>query len=164
MHFDKSDPARSALAFLPVIHGMQDAISAIEKCRQPVIAAVHGACIGAGLDLITACDIRFCSKDALFCVKEVDLAITADLGVFQRLPKLIGNVGWIKEVALTGRPFSSQEAFKQGLINQVFDSPDALLGFLSLYSSLEGAFPLARTIAEKAPVAVVGIKCFYSLN
>jgi len=100
---------------------MQDAVTALERCRKPVIASIHGACIGGGIDIVTACDIRMCTKEALFSVKEVDLALAADLGTLQRLPLIVG-FGNAMELALTGRTFSGEEAKELGLVSRVFDS------------------------------------------
>jgi len=104
---------------------MQDAITALERCRKPVIASIHGACIGGGIDIVTACDIRMCTKEAVFSVKEVDLALAADLGSLQRLPLIVG-FGNAMELALTGRTFSGEEAKELGLVSRVFDSKDDL--------------------------------------
>lgn len=104
---------------------MQAAITALELCRKPVIARIHGACIGGGIDIVTACDIRCCTQDALFSVKEVDLAITADLGTLQRLPSIVGYGNAI-ELALTARRFSGSEAKALGLVSAVFSSKDAM--------------------------------------
>ncbi|KAF8044921.1 hypothetical protein N665_6019s0002, partial [Sinapis alba] len=98
------DRARSSERLRRRIKSMQAAITAVEQCRKPVIAAIHGACIGGGVDLITACDIRYCSKDAFFSIKEVDLAIVADLGTLQRLPSIVGHAKAM-ELALTARRF-----------------------------------------------------------
>ncbi|XP_061991606.1 delta(3,5)-Delta(2,4)-dienoyl-CoA isomerase, peroxisomal [Rosa rugosa] len=127
---------------------MQDAITAIERCRKPVIAAIQGACIGGGIDIVTACDIRYCSKDAFFSVKEVDLAITADLGTLQRLPSIVGY-GHALELALTGRRFSGQEAKELGLVSGVFGSKQELEGSVRL---------VAEGMAAKSPLAVTGTK------
>lgn len=104
---------------------MQAAITAVERCRKPVIAAVHGACIGGGVDLVTACDVRYCSEDAFFSVKEVDLAIVADLGTLQRLPRIVGYANAM-ELALTARRFSGGEAKDLGLVSRVFGSKSEL--------------------------------------
>ena len=125
---DKSlsgDRGRSGERLRRHIKGMQDAITAIERCRKPVIASVAGACIGGGVDIITACDLRFCTKDAFFSVKEVDLAITADLGTLQRLPSIVGY-GNAMELAITGRRFSGLEAKQLGLVSGVFESKQDL--------------------------------------
>lgn len=127
---------------------LQDAITAIEHCRKPVIAGIHGACIGAGIDVVTACDIRFCTEDAFFSVKEVDLAITADVGTLQRLPSIVGY-GNAVELALTGRRFSGSEAKSLGLVSTVFASKEAMD---------EGIRLVAEGIAAKSPLAVTGTK------
>jgi enoyl-CoA hydratase len=105
---------------------LQKAFTAFEKCRKPVLTAIHGSCLGAGIDLITACDLRYASADAYFCIKEIDLAIVADIGTLQRLPHLIGQ-GHTRELALTGRTFSAQEAKDLGLVNNVYPTSDELI-------------------------------------
>lgn len=130
------------------IKHLQAAVSAVEECRKPVIAAIHGACIGAGVDLITACDIRYCSEDASFCVKEVDLAITADLGTLQRLPRLVGD-GNARELSLTGRRIDALEAKHMGLVQKVYPTKSDMD---------ENVHKIARDIAAKSPLAVTGTK------
>lgn len=127
---------------------MQDAFNAFEECRKPVIAAIHGGCIGGGIDMVTACDLRYCTEDAIFCVKEVDIAITADLGTLQRLPKLVGY-GNAMELALTGRRFNGTEAKALGLVQGVFQSKAELDAHVH---------KLATQIAAKSPLAVTGTK------
>ncbi|CAI0381371.1 unnamed protein product [Linum tenue] len=127
---------------------LQDAITAIELCRKPVIAAIRGACIGGGIDIVTACDVRYCTEEAFFSVKEVDLAITADLGTLQRLPAIVG-FGNAMELSLTGRRFSGQEAKELGLVSRVFGSKEELG---------EGVRLIAEGIAAKSPLAVIGTK------
>eukprot|EP00892_Ulva_mutabilis_P004435 jgi/Ulvmu1/2363/UM013_0211.1 len=97
---------------------MQDTCSAFEACSKPVIAAVHGVCTGAGVDLVTACDIRICSSGATFCVKEVDVGVTADMGTLQRLPGIIGD-GRARELALTARVVPATEALAYGLVTAI---------------------------------------------
>ncbi|GKU96215.1 hypothetical protein SLEP1_g9476 [Rubroshorea leprosula] len=143
-----SDRGRAGERLRRKILWMQDAITAIERCRKPVIAAISGACIGGGVDIVTACDIRFCTKDAFFSVKEVDLAITADLGTLQRLPGIVG-FGNAMELALTGRPFSGSEAKELGLVSRVFGTKEELN---------EAASVIAEGIAGKSPLAVTGTK------
>lgn len=100
---------------------MQESITAIEECRKPVIASIHGGCVGGGIDIVTACDLRYCTAEAVFSVREVKLAITADLGTLQRLPRIVGY-GKAAELALTGRNFSGLEAKELGLVSRTFDS------------------------------------------
>ena len=126
----------------------QESMSVIEKCRKPVIAAVHSHCIGAGVDLLTACDIRMASKDAIFAVRETKMALIADLGTLQRLPHIIGQ-GWFRELALTGRNFTAAEALDIGFITHLCEDRD------SLY---EEARKLAGEIAACSPLAVQGTK------
>ena len=103
------------------IKALQDAVTAIERCRKPVIAAIHGACVGGGVDVVSACDGRYCTREPFFSVKEVDLAIVADLGTLQRLPAIVG-FGNAAELALTGRRFPGEEAKAMGLVSRVFGS------------------------------------------
>ncbi|XP_024399333.1 delta(3,5)-Delta(2,4)-dienoyl-CoA isomerase, peroxisomal [Physcomitrium patens] len=130
------------------VKDMQDAFTAFEECRKPVIAAIHGACIGGGIDMVTACDLRYCTENANFSVKEVDVAITADLGTLQRLPKLIGH-GSAMELALTGRHFSGPEAKSLGLVQGVLPSKTELDAYVQ---------KIASQIAAKSPLAVMGTK------
>ena len=111
----------------------------------PIIAAVHGLCLGMGIDMIAACDIRHCTKDTKFCIKEVDIGIAADLGTLQRFQKIVGNDSWTRELAYTARMFGADEASKYGLVSHVHDSADAMLA---------AARKMAALIAEKSPVAV----------
>ncbi|KAL2323797.1 hypothetical protein Fmac_022855 [Flemingia macrophylla] len=130
------------------IMAMQDAVTAMERCRKPVIASIHGACIGGGIDIITACDIRMCTKEAFFSVKEVDLGLAADLGTLQRLPLIVGFANAV-ELALTARTFSGSEAKELGLVSRALDSKDELD---------EAVRDVAQAIATKSPLAVVGTK------
>lgn len=94
-------------------------MSSLELCSRPVIAAVHSACIGAGVSLITAADIRYCTEDSYFTVKEIDIGLAADVGALQRLPKVVGNQSWARELCFTGRNFDSKEALSFGLVSRV---------------------------------------------
>ncbi|KAI9485311.1 MAG: ClpP/crotonase-like domain-containing protein [Benjaminiella poitrasii] len=143
------DPARAAYKNRAHIQGFQAAFTAIEECTKPVIAAVHNACFGAGVDLVTACDIRYCAKDSFFCVKEVDVGLAADVGSLQRLPKVIGNNSLVRELCLTGRNMYAQEALECGFVNKVAENQEAVLA---------EAFKTAKIIASKSPVAVLGTK------
>ncbi|UCG05542.1 MAG: crotonase/enoyl-CoA hydratase family protein [Desulfobacterales bacterium] len=127
---------------------LQQGLNKIEKCRKPVIAAVHSHCIGGGIDLIVACDIRIASKDAVFSIRETRIGIIADLGTLQRLPYIIGH-GWFRELALSGRDFSAEEALRMGLITRICDDRPALY---------EEARMLAAQIVDCPPMAVQGTK------
>lgn len=120
-----SDTGRTAEKVRRDIKFMQRAVTAIEECRKPVIASIHGGCIGGGVDIITACDLRYCTENAFFSVKEVDLAIAADLGSLQRLPGIVG-FGNAMELALTARRFSGLEAKELGLVSKLFSDKEAL--------------------------------------
>ena len=133
---------------LQTIRDLQASFTAIENCRKPVIAAIHGSCYGGGIDLITACDIRLGTKDAKLCVKEIDLAIVADVGTLQRLPHIVGQ-GIARELAFTGRTFSGEDAQQMGLLNSTYDDHESLL---------QAAKEMAQTIASKSPMAVRGVK------
>ena len=146
------DPGRAAEARLRHIKWLQECFTAAEEARPPVVAAIHGGCIGAGVDLATACDIRIASADAFFQVAEVDVAITADLGTLQRLTRLIPE-GIVRELAYTGRRMGAEEAARLGLVNRVEPDRDA---------AVAAGLDLARTIAAKSPLAVAGAKM--SLN
>ncbi|PIM98804.1 Enoyl-CoA isomerase [Handroanthus impetiginosus] len=140
-----ADTGRTVEKLRREIKFLQRAVTAIEECRKPVIAAVHGACIGGGIDIITACDMRYSTENALFSVKEVDLAITADLGTLQRLPGIVG-FGNAMELALTARTFSGLEAKELGLVTRVFSNKEALE---------KGVAEIAES---KSPLAVIGTK------
>jgi enoyl-CoA hydratase len=143
-----ADVGRNARLLRRKILSLQGALTAVERCSKPVLAAVQGYCIGGAVDLIAACDMRYCSEDACFSIKEVDMGMAADVGTLQRLPRIIGD-GMLRELAYTGRHLGAAEAQRIGLVNQVFPSQEALL---------EGVFALARVIAEKSPIAVAGTK------
>lgn len=145
----RSDAARTALALRPTITRLQDSFTAMERCPKPVICAVHSACIGGGVDMITACDIRMCSNDAFFQVKEVDLGLAADVGTLQRLPKVLGNDSLVRELCFSARRMYAGEALQAGLVSRVFESREELL---------EACLRLASQIASKSPVAVAGTK------
>lgn len=127
---------------------MQRAITCVASCRTPVIAAIHGWCIGGGVDLATACDVRVCSADAKFSVREVKLAMVADVGTLARLPAIIGE-GATRELAFTGDDIDATRALRLGLVNEVLETPDALLAH---------ARAMAARIAANPPLVVQGIK------
>jgi len=130
------------------IRELQEGMNIIEKCRKPVIVAIHGHCIGGGIDLACACDLRLASQDAVFSIRETRIAIVADVGTLQRLPTIIGQ-GWTRELALTGRDFTAEEALKIGFITRICPDRD------SLYAE---AKKLAEEIAANSPLAVQGVK------
>jgi len=121
---------------------------AIEECKKPVIACVHSMCVGAGLDIISSCDLRVCTADATFSLREARIGIVADMGVLQRLPHIIGQ-GYTRQMAYTGRFFSAAEVERMGLVLEVFPDSDAMLA---------GAKKLAEEILECAPLAVQNTK------
>lgn len=143
------DPARIAINAYSKIKDLQNSVNAIEDCGKPVIAAVSGYCLGAGVDIVSACDIRYASKDSVFSIKEVFIGLTADLGTLQRLPKVVKSDSWVRELAYTGRDFGVQEAMQQGLLSRSFESSSELM---------EASLQLAEIIAEKSPVAILGCK------
>jgi len=146
---DKSEPARQTFKMRRFIRDFQDAIGAVDKCEKPVICVLHGIAFGLAIDMSSACDIRVASKDTKFSVKEVDIGIAADIGTLTRLPKIVGNMSWVKEVAYTAKIFGAEEALKQGLVSAVCEDKQ---------KTLEYALKLAQTIAAKSPVAVQGTK------
>jgi enoyl-CoA hydratase len=138
----------SAISFFQLVREWQDSFSAIEQCSKPVVAAIHGHCIGGGVDLCTAADIRLCSSDATFSIMETRIAMVADLGTLQRLTPIVGK-GFAREMAYTGKRVSAERAHHFGLVNDVLDSKDELLA---------AARALAGEIAANSPIAVQGVK------
>lgn len=147
-HFMGDNRAAERTQLLDLIRRMQGAASSLAHCRKPVIAAIHGWCIGGAIDLITACDVRVCSSEARFSVREVRVAIVADIGTLQRLPRIVGE-GHARQLALTGEDFDAARALRIGLVNDVLESPEMLL---------EHARGLARKMAENPPLVVQGVK------
>ena len=144
-----SDPSRKAFFYQKVIRDLQECVKSINVCAKPVIAAVHNACIGGGMDILGACDIRYCSDDAWFQVKEVLVGLAADIGSLQYLPKVVGNQSLLRELILTGRKFDSKEARELGLVNKILPDQTA---------TIDAAVSTAKTIASLSPVAVQGSK------
>jgi enoyl-CoA hydratase len=126
----------------------QECFSVIDKARVPVLAAIQGGCIGGGVDLATACDMRYCAADAFFTIKEIDIGMVADVGTLQRLP-LQMPAGLVRELAYTGRRMPADEAKACGFVNQVFATHEQLV---------DGVLAIARTIAAKTPLAIAGSK------
>ncbi|KAG1896146.1 ClpP/crotonase-like domain-containing protein [Suillus fuscotomentosus] len=144
------DPARRALLIRNDILDIQHAVSAPERCPIPVIAAAHGLVIGLGIDIISACDVRYTASDAKFSIKALDMGLAADAGTLAYLQNITGNKSLVHELAYTARMFSSDEAEKLGLVSRVVQGGrDAVVA---------AALQLARDIASKSPVAVSGTK------
>ncbi|XP_011302760.1 delta(3,5)-Delta(2,4)-dienoyl-CoA isomerase, mitochondrial [Fopius arisanus] len=143
------DIARKARLVEKRLTQYQDAFLSIEKCRKPIIAAIHGLCIGAALNMICGVDIRYCSKNAWFSLKEVDLGMAADVGALQWLPKIVGSSSLVRELAFTGRKIQAEEALQCGLVSQLFKDDESLWA---------ETLKLAEEISQKSPVAVQNTK------
>ncbi len=143
---DQSPEGRAAM--FDLITDMQATFSKLETLRLPVIAAIHGACIGGAVDMVSACCIRYATADAFFCIQEINIGMVADVGTLQRLPKLM-PLAVVKELAYTGRRLSAQRALGYGLVNEVFDTRESVL---------EAALKCAAEIAAKPPIAIWGTK------
>jgi enoyl-CoA hydratase/carnithine racemase len=131
-----------------VILDLQDTLTSIERCRKPVLVAIHGACVGGAIDLVSCCDMRYASYDAVFSIKEVDIGMTADVGTLQRLPKII-SPAVVRELAYTAKSIDAVEAERLGLVNRVYGSREALQA---------GVMDIAACIATKSPLAIRGTK------
>ena len=142
------EAGRRAEAMRRLVTQLQTCFSVLEEVRMPVITAIQGGCIGGALDLVCASDMRYCTSDAFFTVKETELGMTADLGTLQRLPQLIAP-GLARELAYTGRKMLAQEASTSGFVNQVYADPQQML---------DGVMQIAAQIAERSPLAVTGCK------
>jgi enoyl-CoA hydratase len=140
--------ARTRLSFQESLRRLMGCFDVLDEVRFPVICAVQGGCIGGGLDLASACDIRLCSADAFFTVQEIHIGMAADLGVLQRLPKIVPQ-GVAREMAYTGDRVAAERALAVGLVNAVLPDHNALLGH---------AMKLAQSIAAKSPLAMAGTK------
>jgi enoyl-CoA hydratase len=140
--------ALANLRQIEVTRAFQGAITAVANCPLPVIAAIHSHCIGAGMDLVTACDIRVASRDALFGVRETKIGIVADVGTLQRLPGIVGD-GHVAELAYTGKDIDAKRAEKIGLVNDLYEDVEAVQA---------AAWQMAEEIAANAPLAVRGTK------
>ena len=143
---DASPEGRAAIADL--LGGLQATFTKLETLRIPVIVAIQGGCIGGAVDLVTAACIRYATQDAFFCIQEINIGMVADVGTLQRLPKLV-PLGVVKELAYTGRRLPAAKAREVGLVNEVFDTPEACLA---------AAMQCAKEIAAKPPVAIWGTK------
>ncbi len=131
-----------------MLFDLQHTFNMIERIRMPVLAAVQGGCIGGGIDMISACDMRYCTVDAFFCIQEINIGMTADAGTLQRLPHLIPS-GIMRELAYTGRKLHADEAKEIGLVNKIYETHEALI---------RGVMRIADQIASRSPLAVYGSK------
>jgi len=146
---DRPDVSRKAFSIHRLVLKFQDSFTSIERCPKPVIAAIHGACIGGGVDLVSACDVRYATQDAFFQIKEVDVGLAADVGTLQRLPRIVGGDSLVRELCYTARKMGAEEALKCGLVSRLLEDKDAVVA---------AALQTAKLIAEKSPVAVQGTK------
>ena len=148
------DKARIGENLYRVAKELQDMLSKLERLRIPVLAGIQGGCIGGGLDLVTAADMRFASKDAFFCIQEVNIGMAADIGTLQRLPRVIPE-GKVRELAYTGRRMPAEEALEAGLVNKVYESHEEMIS---------GLKEMAAVIASKSPLAVYGTKAILNFS
>ncbi|KAL6067612.1 Delta(3,5)-Delta(2,4)-dienoyl-CoA isomerase, peroxisomal [Balamuthia mandrillaris] len=140
--------AAISVEFMKMLKKWQGSMTQIQECKKPVIAAVHSHCIGGGVDLVTACDIRICTEDASFSIAETKLAIVADLGTLQRITRIVGK-GVAREMAFTSEPLSAERSLRHGLVTRVYKDKEALL---------EAGRAMAQTIADLSPLVVQGTK------
>ena len=148
--FDESlDQARKSIQIYNLIKDWQESMSSLLKLRVPVLVGVNGYCIGGGVDFISSADIRYCTEDAKFSIKEIDIGMVADIGTFPRVPLLLSNEGFAREMAYTGRQVSAEEALKFGLVSKVFRNREEMIGGLKV---------IAEEISGKSPVAIYAIK------
>ncbi len=141
-------PSRSRASSRETILRLQETFTCLERSRLPIIAAIQGACMGGGIDMISACDMRYASANAFFSIQEINIGMTADVGTLQRLPRLVGE-GVARDLAFTGRRMDATEAAQHGLINKVYEDVDALR---------DGVDEIAAEIASKSPMALWGTK------
>lgn len=147
--YDSEDPARKALYLQKIFRTLSESFECIEKCGKPVIAAVSGICIGSGLEMVLSADIRYCTKNMKFSLKEVNNGITSWMGGVQKIQKLIGANSWIREILFTGRYVDSEESYKTGLFSRVFETYKEMMDY---------TMEMAQLIASKSPVALYGTK------
>jgi enoyl-CoA hydratase len=144
----KAEAGRTRASLRELVLHLQDSISCLEQARMPVLAAIQGGCVGGGVDLATACDMRYCTEDSWFCIQEINVGLTADVGTLQRLPKIVPD-GLARELAYTGRRMPATRAREIGLVNEVYADQETML---------EAVTQTAREIAERSPLAIWGTK------
>lgn len=145
---ESQDPARRAETFRRMVLRMQGNLNAIERCRVPVLAAIHHTCIGGGVDMTCCADMRYATRDAFFSIREIDIGMTADVGTLQRMPRIVPDAV-VRELAYTGRNMGAEEAREVGFVNRVFDDRETMLHEVTA---------IARNIASKSPLAIRGTK------
>lgn len=145
---DKVESGRRSEQMIHTVRQLQDCISTLENIRLPVIAAIQGGCIGGAVDLVTACDLRYCTQDAWFCIQETNIAIVADVGTLQRLPKIIPP-GVARELAFTGERMDAKRAMEVGLVSGVFETQEQMMAHVR---------QVATRIAANSPLSNAGIK------
>ena len=150
----RPDNARIGEALYRSARELQEYISKLEKIRVPVIAAIHGGCIGGAVDLVTACDIRLATTDAFFCIQEINIGMAADVGTLQRLPRIIPD-SKMRELAYTGRRMLADEAKESGLVSGVYNSQEEMVN---------AAKEMANEIAKKSPIAIYGLKALMNYS
>ncbi|MBI2704291.1 MAG: crotonase/enoyl-CoA hydratase family protein [Actinobacteria bacterium] len=143
-----SELGRRRAFFRQMVFMLQGTFTSLEKARMPVLAAIQGGCIGGAVDMVTACDMRYASRDAFFCVQEINIGMTADVGTLQRLPKIVPE-GVAREMAYRGQRLPAERAYQVGLVQELFDDHDSLV---------RGALEVADEIASRSPLAVWGTK------
>jgi len=146
---EPGDIGRRAFSFYKTLKKLQENLTAIENCPVPVIASVHGFCLGGAVSILTCADVRIASSDSKFSIKEIDIGLTADLGAIQRLIKQNGKEGLIKKYCFTGEIFSSMQALNIGMIEEIVESAE---------DGLKRSFELAEIITTKSPLVLWGIK------
>ena len=146
--FPEGEPGRARGYVYQLVNLLQDTFTALTRARFPVIAAINGACVGGGIDFVTACDLRYCTADAWFCIQEANVGMVADVGTYPRLNHLIPD-GVLRELAYTGRRWEAEEARTTGFVTRVFDDPAAMMA---------GVMEVATAIAEKSPLTIWGTK------
>jgi enoyl-CoA hydratase len=144
----KAEAGRTRASLRELVLHLQDSISCLEQARMPVLAAIQGGCVGGGVDLATACDMRYCTEDSWFCIQEINVGLTADVGTLQRLPKIVPD-GLARELAYSGRRMPATRAREIGLVNEVYADQETML---------EAVTQTAREIAERSPLAIWGTK------
>ena len=156
-HANVTDPSRRGYNSILYLKKLQKSTDLVESCPQIVIALIHGACIGMGIDFISACDIRLSTKNSQFCIAEVNMGLCPDVGTMARLPKIIGNESLFRELALSGRKFNGNEALNMGLVSSIHDNKDILY---------KNGYKLGNIIQSKSPMALLSIKKLsnYAMN